>query len=249
MIRKVLIVGMFYCLSACTFSQTSKDVEKLSGNPISDLPFLLKKGTHKADIMDSIVQTPEQLRILGKFQKAIQENYTWYIEFLKTVPEGQPVPYDGKLGITQEEYKVISTMNEHTSVVPSAKEDLTIIHKDDFIYFKGTGRLMVFDSLKIDLLHNNIQFLDYQIPYSDTIRITDEKNGLKSKWFGFAYKLEVPKGLTLDDLKDLKSLNYKSFKMTIGQLERTRKPYLDFSARVIENGVKTLEIRVPVVFE
>jgi hypothetical protein len=247
--KYLVIISIFYCLSSCSFSQTSKDVNKLSGNPVSDLQMLLKKGVHTANIMDSVVQTPEQLRIIMKFQKSVQANYTWYIDFLKKIPEGQPLPYDERLGITKEEYNVILTMNDHTIIVSSAKENLTITSEGNFIHFKGTGRLVVFDSIKINIKNNYIQFLKYQIPFIDTVRINNDKNGLKSKWFGYSYKLEEPKKLTPDDLKDLKNLQYKQFKLTVAQLESTGKTYLDFSATVIENGMKTVEIRVPIILE
>jgi hypothetical protein len=245
--RHFILYILTLCLISCGQSQTSK--EKLIGNPQSDISLLLKEGKHTAYIMDGVKQSPKQAEITARLQKAMQENYTWFIDYMKTVPEGQPLPYHEKMNITKAEYEEYLKNAKNTEIVPSAKESLIIQKDGETISFKGTGRLVIFDSVKIDLSKNIVTFRGYQLPYVDSVRITNDKNGLKSKWFGYTFAFEQPKDISLEELKDLANLNLIKFKLTIGQLEKNKETYLDFSGRVVEDGEKKMDIRVPLVFE
>ena len=71
----------------------------ITGDRNTDLSNLLLPGKKSADVMDGMKQDVRQEELTKKFQAGVQQNYEWFVEYLKTVPEGQPMPYHVNLGI------------------------------------------------------------------------------------------------------------------------------------------------------
>ncbi len=235
-------------LTSCGSFQPANSQNKLTGNIQSDLRTLLPNSKVSADIMDGVLQNPRQVELTKKFQYAIKENYDWFLEYMKTVTEGEPIPYNAKLGLTKDEYKELMDFMNNIEVVSTGKEDIVIEIKDDFIRFKSHNKLADFDSLIIDLKSNTVSFGQYKMTFADTLNITTDKNGLKSKWTGYSWKFEDPKNLDIEDLKDLNSLKMIQYKFTIGRLEKNGKTYMSLKGREIEDGAKTVDFELPVQF-
>lgn len=246
--QTIYILTLLFFLSSCGNSQTTNSQKKLTGNIQSDLKMLLPNGKVKADIMDGVLQNPRQAELTKKFQSAIKENYDWFLEYMKTVPEGEPLPYNAKLGLTKEEYIELMGFMDNVEVVSTGKEDIVIEVKDDFIRFKSQNKLADLDSIIIDLKNNIITFGQYKMAFADTLNITTDKNGLKSKWKGYSWRFEVPKNLDISDLKDLSTLSMIQYKFTIGRLEKNGKTYMSLKGREVEDGAKTVDFELPVQF-
>lgn len=88
----------------------------------------------------------------------------------------------------------------------------------------------------------------YKMPFSDTINITTDKNGLRTKWKGYSWEFEEPKDIDISDLTDLESLSIKQYKFTIGRLEKDGKTFMSLKGREIEDGVKIVDFELPVRF-
>ncbi len=217
------ILALLIFLTSCGNSQSTNSQKNLTGNIKSDLKILLPNSNVKADIMDGVLQNPRQAELTKKFQSAIKENYDWFLEYMKTVPEGKPMPYNAKLGMTKEEYTELMGFMDNVEVVSTGKEDILIETKGDLIRFKSHNKLADLDSLIIDLKNNIVTFGQYKMAFADTLNITTDKNGLKSKWKGYSWKFEAPKNLDISDLKDLSTLNMIQYKFTIGRLEKNGK--------------------------
>jgi hypothetical protein len=248
MIKTIYTLTFLFFLSSCGNSQKTNLQKKLTGDITTDLKLLLPNSTVKADIMDGILQNPRQVELTNKFQKAIKENYDWFLEYIKTVPEGEPMPYNEKLGLTKEEYSELMAYMENVEVVSTGKENISIEIKDNFIRFKSHNKLADLDSLIIDLKNNIVTFGQYKMVFADTLNITTNKNGLKSKWKGYSWKFEIPENLDITDLKDLSTLNMVQYKFTIGRLEKNGKTYMSLKGREVEEGVKTVDFELPVQF-
>ncbi len=242
------LITLLIFLTGCGNSQTTSSKTKLTRNIQADLKILLPNSKVKADIMDGVLQNPRQVELTNKLQAAIRDNYEWFLEYMKTVPEGESMPYDAKLGLTKEEYTDLMGFMKNIEVVSTGKEEITIETNNDFIRFKSTNKLSSFDSLIIDLKNNIVTFGEYKMTFVDTINITTNKNGLKSKWTGYSWKFEDPNNLDIGDFKDLSTLKMKQYKFTIGRLEKNGKTYMSLKGREVENGVKIIDFELPVQF-
>jgi hypothetical protein len=235
-------------VTSCGNSQTKNQKRSLSGNVQADLEMLLSQNKVKAEIMDGIVNNPRLTELTKKFQAAIQKNYDWFIEYMKKVPDGEEMPYDEKIGLTKGEYAELLGYMNNIELKSTGQEFIFINKNNGIVYFQSQNKLSNFDSLTIDLKKNVVHFGQYELPFSDSVNVTKDKNGLKSKWKGYNWKLEEPKNFGPDDLKNLETVNVKSYTFTIGQLDRNGKTYMSLKGREIKNGEKTVEFELPVVF-
>jgi hypothetical protein len=222
--------------------------QTISGKAKQDLLILLKPGKHVADVMDSVVQTPQQRELAERFKASIQKNYQWFVDYMAKVPAGEPLPYHENMGLTEAEYKAYLTAAENPVITSSEKDTLTIFKNDSIISFRGSGKLYVFDSVKIYLSNNTATVLDFQLGYADTVRETSSKNAVGSKWFGHAYFLEFPRDLKPEDYKVPEKLYYTRFKLVIAQLQKTGKTFFEFTALKISKGEKLFDFKIPIVF-
>lgn len=246
--RITFLILLSVFITSCAFAQTNTSDDKLTGNIQTDLKLLLPTGTVKADIMDGIRQDPRQIELSTKLQSAVKQNYSWFVDYMKSVPQGERMPYHVNLGVTKEEYTELLDFMKNIEIVSTGVEEISIETKDDVIHFKSVNKLSFLNSLKIDLKNNIVLYGQIKLPFADKLNITSEKNALKSRWTGYSWVLEEPKDFDLSKLKDLENLKMKQYKLTIGKLEKTGKTYLSFKGREIENGAKTVDFEIPVIF-
>lgn len=242
----VTVIVLAALLASC--SQPQKKLHILTGDIGTDIVNLLPAGEHIADVMDGVKGHPRLAQLTAKFQEGIKNNYEWYIEYMKTIPEGEPMPFHSNLGITKAEYEEMVEYLNSVEIASSGKEKIRIELNKDTIYFKANGKLSYYNSLKIDIRNNLVFFDEYKMLFSDTSNITDDKNGLRSRWKGYTWKFEEPMGITLDDLKDLENLKMKEYSITIGRLEKNGKTFIQLKGREVEDGVKNVEFELPVIF-
>jgi hypothetical protein len=220
----------------------------LSGDIKTDLKALLPPGTHTADLMDGIRQTPRQAALTVKFNNALKKNYEWFVDYTKNIPPGELMPYHPNTGLTEAEYKELIAHLKNVEVVSTGKESILIEQKGDTIVFKSQGKLYNFNSLKIDTKSNTAFFEEYAMPFTDSVNIKTDKNGLRSKWKGYKWGFKMPADVSPDDLKDLRNLEFTEYKLTIGRLEKNGKTYIDWSGTEVQDGAKQVYFNLRVVF-
>lgn len=213
-----------------------------------DINRLLPAGEVMVDVMDSINQNQRQQELMQKFQTAVQQNYDWFVDYMKTVPTGQPMPYHKNLGLTESEYAEMQSSFNDVELFSSGKEKVTIQKENNIIQFKASGKLELLNYLKIDLNNNIVTFLNYQLSFSNTANITTETNALKSKWKGYNWKMEEPKDIDWESIKDLQTINIKQYKFTLGQLKKNNKTWLYLKGREIEKGENQVNFELSIIF-
>lgn len=237
---------IFFTMIGC--SQTNISSSKLTGNIENDLRILLPTGKVHADIMDGVSQTPRQLELTKKFQTSIKQNYEWFVDYMKSIPKGQQMPYHVNLGLTKREYDELQVLMDNIEVVSTGVEDISIQIKNDIVHFKSQHKLSALDSLTIDLKRNIVSFGQLKMLIADTLNVTSEKNGLKSKWTGYSWAFEEPQNLDVNQLKDVSSLKIKQYKLTIGRLAKNGKTYMSLKGREIDGGAKIVDFELPILF-
>jgi hypothetical protein len=239
---KFTIFICFLFLTSCGQSQT----EKITGNPITDLKTLFDKTSVTVDIMDELKTDPKQLELTAKLQKAFQENYEWFQKYIKTAEKGKPLKYHPNFGMTETEYSEYLKLSEQVEVISSGKEAIDINKNADKIEFVGQDKTSIFNDLTIDLQNNQILFKNYVLSFVNEINVTDNDNGLKSKWKGYNWEFVNPK---LTEETDIQTLDeFTSITLTIGQLEKNGKTYMKIKERKMVNGFKTIDNQVPIMF-
>lgn len=241
-----LILASTVLVSTC-FSQQTKKPE-LTGNIVKDVNNLLPRGNITADIMIGIKQSKRQAELMEKFKAGITKNHKWFVDYTYKYEKVKPVPYHSNFGLTEDEYNEMQEGFKAMEIKSSGRAVATIIKNNNIISFKAAGRLEILEAIMFDLKKNIVIMGDNILKFTTKSNITDEDNGLKSKWKGYNWEFSEPKNLGPKGFKDLKNLNFKFFKLTIGRLEKNGKTLLHFQGRQFINGKPEVEFDIPLVF-
>jgi hypothetical protein len=253
---KLLYIFAFLIFSInCVYSQSNQTL-LITGNPQDDLKALLPNGTTKADIIDGIKATPRYLDLQNKFLSGIKQHQEWFLEQQRIAEKtGKPIGYHPNLGMTEAEFLELKNLMESGTgieVVSSGTESLTIQWSGDSIIFEGTGRLYVYNDLIINPKKNIAIIGDYILDKFEIVNVESDKNALKSRWKGYSWRYEFSnkgEGFTqIEKMEDLQTLNMKIYIITIGQIEKDMKTYIQITESEIIKGIKTKNIEIPIIF-
>ena len=139
--RTSLFILLLLFLYSCGHSQTPASNKDLTGNLKDDLKILLPNGEVKADIFDGVKQDPRQIELSKRLQISIAKNYEWFVDYMKSVPEGQQMPYHVNFGVTENEYAELEGFMENIELISTGSEKIIIEYNRDIISFKSVNKL------------------------------------------------------------------------------------------------------------
>lgn len=244
----LLTINILLILISYSSAQAPRQGAKITRNIPTDLNNLLPAGKFQADIMNGVKQSDKFKEISIKFQKGIQQNYLWYVEYIKEHEGKVPIPYHSNFGISKEEYTSLKTLLNEVEIISTGKTPITILKKKGVISFKADDRLKILDYVKISPDSNYVIIGDYKLTFQDTINVKTNKNGLKSKWKGYRWEYSLPDDLNIDMLKDLANLTFKHYKCSIGRLERNGKTLFKIRGREYKDGIKEINFEMVLMF-
>ncbi len=239
---------IFTILCFLSLNSVKAQMDKITGTPLTDLSNIFNQNEFTVDIMDDIGVDPLFNVYVEKLKSSIQKNYEWFLEYSKKIKPGKSLEYHPNFGLSESEYKEFLGMTGGVELLSSGKEKLKIVKNDSIIQLTGINKLKALSNIKIDLKNNQVFYKSYTLPFKQNIHVDDADNGFKSEWKGYSWSFEDPNAPEEFDLTNIESLNIKVVKLTIGQLNKNGKVYMKLEERIMENGVKTVDIQVPVIF-
>lgn len=118
-------------------------------------------------------------------QASLQENADWYMETLAGLKEGEPLPYDEKLGITQEQYDLLLSANDHMTLGKVGESDVIVTKADEGLTIEiPSSKLM--KKLTINTEGTSIQSEAGELSYDGEITASDNQK-VTGKWDGYAF--------------------------------------------------------------
>ncbi|WP_107951135.1 hypothetical protein [Lysinibacillus parviboronicapiens] len=164
--------------------QESAAKEKVD-NSKANLAKIFAEGSYKADVM--AIGLPADLnekmeKITETMQASLAKNEAWYLETVSGLAEGEILPYDEKLGITENEYKFLLEANEHFQLGKVGESDITITTVDEQTTVQNPTASIVKEltiSADGNTLTSDLGDLTYveEIVASDAQKITGRWNG------------------------------------------------------------------------
>ncbi len=76
-----------------------------------DVVALLPKGATTADVM-TLAPSARFQELTIRFREAVSRDPGWFNAFAAKAPAGQPLPYDEKLGISEQEYGELQALSK-----------------------------------------------------------------------------------------------------------------------------------------
>ena len=231
------ILTLFLLLTSCSNSLTPLARPQITGNIKSDVVNMLPLGTVTAEIMNGEKKNHRYKKLAKTYSKNIDKNVNWFIDYTQTVPKGQPVSYHSNFGLTEIEYKELQEYFNNREIISSGTKKIIITKQDDIIQFKSSRKLAILDLIKINLKSNKVEIGENTtLSYKDTINVTDETRGLKSKWSGYIWRFQD--NINPDEF----------YEFTLGRLKKNGKTIMIIKIGKVKDGVKFKNYELPIIF-
>jgi hypothetical protein len=187
----------------------------------------LPKTEEVAGTIMKIEIPKDYLSIMQKLQQAVQAQQPWFMEYAKNAKPNEPLPYDPKMGITKEEYRVISAPNKNIRFVADQKITLSFIKQEGGKIKIRTQPTSPLDNIVLD------DKAGITTPYGDLKNVTminyTDKNSPTGAWKGVQWKLE-----SIDQEKR----TAKAVKFAIGKMENNQQNLLYYDVLEVNNDQK-----------
>ena len=241
---KNIIINLIFILFCSNLIQSQSGL--ISGNPFDELSTIFNQKSISVDIMDDLKTDPRQLELTYKLKIGIEENYDWFQDYIKKTEKGKTLKYHPNFGITESEYNDYLRLSENVEIISSGKEIIEITRDSGKISFLGQQKTSIYNDLIIDLENQKIIFKNKVLDFTNEIIVTDNDNGLRSKWKGYNWEFTNPGFSEETDIRSLEK--FTTLNLTIGQLEKNGKIYMKIQERSMVEGIKTVDNQVPVLF-
>lgn len=246
----IFILFVIFGVASCQPSGqvTLKSRPPLTGQVIQDVENLLPLGEFVFDLMSGTRSSEREQELTAKLQKAIQENLSWYMEYVSEVQPGEALQYHPNFGLTEEEYKELQELSRNVELVSTGTELVSILKKDHIITFETEELLSFLHNVQVDLKDTVIMINSRQLKLTDTIHVSTNTNALRSAWDGYEWRFTSPEDLTTVDFQDLENLDIVNYKCIIGRLQSSGKTFLTIEGVEFHNGQKELGLNYPLIF-
>lgn len=220
-----------------------------TGNPVVDsLSVWLPIGEQKADLMDSLEHPARYSELLMRFQDSVAKHQEWLMDAIAKAGQGEYLQYHPNTGLTPEEWEEMKLFKDSVRSVPRSTERLTIRDSAGMYRFEGSGRLEFINIFTVDPRRMSVRMADVELPFADTVAVTDNRNAFNSRWHGFSWRYEYPLDFQPEMMKDLSTLTLIQYQFTVGRLQATGQRLISIKAKEIRDGVKTLNLEIPILF-
>lgn len=180
----------------------------------------------------------EYVRLQTAFTKSIQKNQAWMLEYVKANAAGGPLPYHENFGITRAEYEKLHKLIKQLKLVPVAKGRLRFSRvSDDQIQIDGIDGLHEFDGTVIDFKQELVITRWGKVPHERIAHVGEDS--AIGAWDGARCHLSTGSP---------ESGNASLLRIDIGRQAASQLNFFCLSVRVVENGVKTESVEIPVLF-
>jgi hypothetical protein len=253
--KTLLLLSIITIFLSCNSQSKEEKVGNINSNTaIADsVKTWLTEGNHVADIMNAY--DPRATFLSEKMGIAIAQNQEWYLEFMKTIPEGAKMPYHENLGLTKKEYFEMIQLSANMEVYSSGQGKLKIKYSGDTILFKSNDpALEGVNYLSIDLKNNTVNFSvpnqgEMSLSYKKEINIISDDNAFKSAWHG--YKWVYVSGIDDQDLNEIKNVSelddFIKFEFTLGIMDKDNRILFNLKLQSKANGEVIASKELPIL--
>ncbi|MDT9727194.1 hypothetical protein DUZ99_19715 [Xylanibacillus composti] len=126
--------------------------------------------------------------IAFKIRLAITINQVWFLDMVQQVGPGKPLPYDKRLGVTEEEYEFFIGVDEYWKLM-TIGETVIDVHKSDSSTELSGAAFRIAKRMVLNYKDNTITTEFGELPYKSEIVPSDGQT-LTGRWAGHVWRLE-----------------------------------------------------------
>ena len=130
--------------------------------------------------------SPRLHELSVKIQAAAKNDPVWWMAHVKKAEKGGPLPYDTKLGITQDEYSEFLALAGKVTAKKVAEANLKVSKEDRVIKFDGLDGMSDLSGIELDLDKDLVRTRDGVIDESTAVRTGSES--VLGAWVGRGWR-------------------------------------------------------------
>jgi len=242
-----------------TFLFTSRikndEVKANTSNIADSIKKWLPAGQHTADIMNGY--NPRAVHLSEKLSKSVADKEEWFMEFVKEIPEGGKMPFHENLGLSENEFNEMMNLLEDVEVFSSEQAKFEVFYNEDTLFFKSSAPILkMLNYIAIDLKSNVVNLIvpnqgTLSLSYKKSIRIDSDDHAYKSTWHG--YKWAYENGTENIDINNINKVadipDFTRFLFTLGQMDKDKRIFLEFTVQGMANGEKIAGNELPLLIK
>ncbi|WP_288807813.1 MULTISPECIES: hypothetical protein [unclassified Sphingobacterium] len=230
-------------LSIDVFAQKQPSVDS-NAVAVQFVDRLLSEGDYTAAVLGIPRQDASQVAIVEKMKLAIKDNEQWFLNVMKELEPGQPMPYHKNLGISEAEYAAFMQFSQSIKIDKIGAIALKIIRRHSSIHFEPKDFGDYLKYLTIDLKDHRIMVDSIDLPYKGQITMDAQRTTLVAgPWKGYSWRLEEFRKdgqLIVDPNKvvpaEIRKLDVKAIELIIGKLDHSDQCFLYLKSNIINKG-------------
>jgi hypothetical protein len=192
----------------------------------------LPKGSTKFDIMQ-LMGSPRLVEIAQRLQAAVAKDKDWWMSYVQTAKEGQPLPYDTRMGITKDEYNEFLSLSGKFTLQRAGQTNLRFTWSSpDTVSIDGSKDIPQISGTLIDFKKGTVS-TPFAVLSETTVINNTLEDGPTGPWVGMQWK-------HVEITSDFSSAI--SVKVAFGKLSRDGRGIMIYEAKVIKNNQKTTDI-------
>ncbi|RKO69230.1 hypothetical protein D7322_23655 [Sphingobacterium puteale] len=206
---------------------------------------LLPEGNYTAAVLGIPQPNASQLAIVEKMKLAIKDNEDWFLNVMKQLPSGQPIPYHKNLGISEAEYDAFMQFSQSVKMDKIGAIALKVIRRgSSSLHFEPKDFGDYLKYLAIDLKDHTVMVDSLRLPYKGKITMDAKQTTLVAgPWTGYSWGLEEYRKdgqLIADPDKvapaELHEVDIKSIKVVMGKLDHSDQCFLYVKSDIVNKG-------------
>ena len=199
--------------------------------PLDSVRALLPPGTLRVDAMD-LVPPPRMTELSQKFQAAVRQDVEWFQQHVRSTPQGEPLPYDARLGLTREEYDEFLRLATNVGLRKVAEAPLVVRAEGSRLVFDGGAGMPDLTGVAIDLAADRLVTPRDTVAGSDEVH-NDGARAAMGPWDGRTWDLEQ----LSEDARDGRLVS-----LSVGRLRESGRGVLYWQMREVWGGRQTARI-------
>ncbi|MFD1772067.1 hypothetical protein [Sphingobacterium suaedae] len=237
----LLLVASAHAMTVFAQKQSNVDSNAVA---LQFVERLLPEGSYTAAVLGTPRPNASQLAIVEKMKLAIKDNEDWFLEVMKGLEPGQPIPYHKNLGISEAEYAAFMEFSQSVKMDKIGAIALKVIRRDSTLHFEPKDFGDYLKYLVIDLKDHTVMVDSLHLPPKGQITMDAKQTTLVAgPWTGYSWGLEEFRKdgqLIADpdrvDPTKMGEMNIKSIKVVIGKLAHSNQCFLYLKSDIVNKG-------------
>jgi predicted methyltransferase len=199
---------------------------------------LLRAGASDVDVMQMAAPAPHA-ELSNRFVEAIRRDREWFMAYVRAAPEGKPLPYHPRLGLTETEYREMLALTDSMRLRSVGSAPLVVRATASGWRLDGDSTLSDLTNIEIDTTAGVVR-----TSFGEARGPTTEPATPRQKVTGPVDRLVWKRESFSNDMREGVSIEF-----SLGRLQASGRTLLHYAARRLAGGALAARVSLMVLMD